>query len=173
MRKKTLFIALIALLWNSCAKDGTEKRCDKGFTGKNCDQEIVPSKIQVTRLEVSTLPALDLNGSTWDPLGGKPDVYLKIVDQSSNVVIYTSGTVQDHNLNLGVYSDMSSSNILMNHPTGKYTVEAWDYDDLDADDFMGGIEFTPYHEGERFPSQINLSCQGCNTSWKLDFTYLY
>lgn len=173
MKKSISFIIGTALLWNSCAKDGTEKRCDKGFTGRNCDQEITPSKMQVTRIEVTTLPAFDTDGSNWDPLGGKPDVYMRIIDKSSNTVVYESATLYNYNYNGGIYSNLSNSNVLLNHPTTRYNVEAWDHDDADPDDYMGSIEFTPYIKGEKFPPQVTMSCQGCNTAWKLDYTYLY
>jgi hypothetical protein len=161
------------LLFSSCEKDGTEKRCDKGFTGQNCDQEITPTRIQVMAIESIMLPPFDTDGSNWDPLGGKPDVYFRILEQASGNIVYTSGTLANANPTTGILDDLSGSGVLINSPMIKYIIEAWDDDDLDADDLMGGIIFTPYIKGQKFPLQVPLNCSGCNTSWNLNFTYLF
>jgi hypothetical protein len=172
MKHTFYFLGLVILLMAGCKKDGTEKRCDKGFTGKNCDQEITPAKMQVTFIKSTALPPFD-GSSNWDPLGGMPDVYFRIVEESTNTVVYVSGSGTNNNPLDELQVDLSNSNVLINSPTSKYIIEAWDYDDLDADDYMGGIIFTPYTKGEHFPATVKLSCTGCKTAWKIDFTYLF
>lgn len=173
MKHFLYYLGLFLFLVSGCEKDGTEKRCDKGYTGKNCDQEITPSKIQVTFITATKLPPFDLDGSNWDPLGGKPDVYFKIVEEPTGNVVYKSGAGTDINTTSEVGVDLLNDAVLLNSPTIKYKIQAWDYDDLDDDDFMGGIIFTPYINGQKFPPKRELSCSGCNTAWSLDFTYLF
>jgi hypothetical protein len=170
---KIILMGLILSVLTNCQKDGTEKRCDKGYTGSNCDQEITPTKIQITKIVAKTLPPFDTDGSTWDPAGGKPDVYFQINDLTSSNVVFVSNYSSNINPTSELSLDLSGSNLLLNSPLNKYSIVAWDHDDLDSDDFMGGIQFIPYHKGEKFPKIIQLNCSGCNTSWELTVEYLF
>jgi hypothetical protein len=46
-------------------------------------------------------------------------------------------------------------------PTATYTITVYDYDDFDADDFIGSINFTPYVGGAGFPDSRPISCPAC------------
>lgn len=165
--------ALITLLISGCKKDGTEKRCDKGYTGKNCDQEITPAKIQVTKIEAIILPPFAPDGTNWDILGGKPDVYFIIRDDNTKNVVFKSTVGNDINTSLGCMLDAANDNVFINYPSNQYSIEAWDYDDTSDDDKMGGIIFIPYINGQKFPTKREVSCGSCNTKWNLIFTYLF
>jgi hypothetical protein len=54
-------------------------------------------------------------------------------------------------------------------PQQTYSIEVYDYDDgLSADDYMGGINFTPYSSGQQFPSTITLDCGTCKVAFKMN-----
>src|SRR5690606_28956999 len=47
--------------------------CTQGYTGANCSQQVTPSQIRITKIEVMKFPATD-GGAGWD-LTSAPDIY--------------------------------------------------------------------------------------------------
>jgi hypothetical protein len=63
------------------------------------------------------------------------------------------------------------SPIMISSPNARHTIYVWDYDDLGTDDYMGGIEFSPYYSTNRFPSSQLLSVG--EISVRLYYTYVW
>ena len=70
-----------------------------------------------------------------------------------------------------VYTFTPKTPITITKPFEKHTFELYDYDDIGANDYMGGIEFTPYSDTNGFPATRVLSCSNCNTSFKIYLEY--
>lgn len=177
--KLASYLLLLALLAFSCKKETTQAdlcegvvcnnggtcvngdcSCPPGYTGPACEQEKTPVKIRVSSITLSSFPATD-NGAGWDLTSG-PDVYIEITQGTT--LVYQSGYVQNL-ATVQTYNDI----VEFSNPQATYSIKVYDYDDgLTADDYMGGINFTPYKPGQNFPTTIFLSCSGCVVSFSLN-----
>ncbi|MBX3238813.1 MAG: hypothetical protein KIT80_08535 [Chitinophagaceae bacterium] len=127
--------------------------------------------MKVTKVELTRFPATDNNGAGWDPTSG-PDIYLKLfkgeaqIWKSSNTYNYQNATPSN------VYSFDVTPAVDFADPVDEYSIILYDYDDFDADDFMGGIIFTPYSKSGKFPSVITLDAGG-TVAFKLHVSYVW
>lgn len=184
--KKTILFFVLMLAAFSCKKETTQEdlcegvvcknggtcvngdcSCPPGYTGPDCGQEKVPVKMRISSVTLNGFPQTD-NGVSWDVFNDGPDVYIQI--KSGSTVIFQSGWVQD------LQSAHTFDGIVeFSNPQATYTISVFDYDDgLSADDYMGGINFTPYKPGQNFPLSINLQCAGCVVYFTLngvDYTH--
>ena len=175
MRKILFLAALLALA--SCQKDPQEKLCEgiicnnggicvngececpPQWTGPSCFQEVAPIKMRVTYIALTSFPLTDGTGAGWDFFDG-PDVYISI--WKDGVQLYKTVSYED--LTTGGFWE---TNYEFSDPTATYTIRVYDYDDgITADDFMGGINFTPYRTGQKFPSSYPVSCSGCTVAFE-------
>jgi hypothetical protein len=155
-----------------CLNGGTcvngQCNCPEGYTGADCSQQVTPSKIRVTKIEITKFPATD-NGAGWDLTSG-PDIYPSIYKGSTELYSPTSFN-QNADPSL-TYSFDVSPVLDLNDPQDQYQIELYDYDDFDADDFMGGIIFTPYSNNNGFPEIIDLDAGGA-VAFKLHVNYVW
>lgn len=167
--KKAIF--LLVLLAFSCKKDPQEKLCEDiicvhgacvngececppQYTGPSCAQEVAPIKMKVGKIKITNFPPTAAGGAGWDTFDGA-DVYLQIL--KAGTVIYESGYVE--NLT-GDYE--FTVNFEFTDPTATHQIAVYDYDfGFTDDDFMGGISFTPYRSGQKFPTSYDVTCTGC------------
>ncbi len=176
MKKVILFFVLILLL--GCKKDcpdcGRHGRCQDGqclcdahYTGIHCDEQVTPLLIQVQAITVMQLPATDTNGAGWDITSG-PDLYVVIL-QNGNVLATTHDQWKQ---NAGAGASWSI-NLTVSSATSPITIELWDFDDFDADDYMGSVSFPIYFNTNGFPESILTDCPTCTVNFQLDgVTYL-
>ena len=178
--KNTLIISLlfgVSLL--SCQKDPQEELC-KGiicdndgecvngacdcppeWTGPSCAHEVAPIKMRVTKINLTDFPLTDAGGAGWDLFDGA-DVFLAIY--KNGALLHETAVAED----LTTQQEWTV-NFEFSDPTATYNISVLDYDDgLTADDFMGGINFTPYKPGQKFPTSYILKCSGCAVEF--DFT---
>ena len=172
-------IIFFILIFISCTKEKDTpvpvkptSTCPTGYTGTNCGTQITPSKIRINKITITRFPQYD-GGSNWDVLDigdSRPDVYVTL--SLNSTVLLTSNYYQDANY----YQDYDFSNsptfpfdIVL--PNTQFTIRAWDYD-TGADDYIGGINFTPYSSTGGFPSIINIDGGGA-VSFQLHVTYFY
>lgn len=145
--------------------------CPEGYGGADCSRQITPRKIKVTKVELIRFPATDNNGAGWDPTSG-PDIYVRVL-KGESPLWKSSNTYNYQNANpSNVYSFDVSPAIDFTDPEGEYTISLYDYDDFDADDFMGGIIFTPYHKSKGFPSVLTIDAGG-TVAFKLHLSYTW
>lgn len=142
--------------------------CPQGYKGADCSQQITPSKIRITKIEVTRFPATD-NGAGWDLTSG-PDIFPTIL-LGNNVVWDSPDYFQDANPGT-TYTFTPSPAIELTSPTSQYTIRLYDYDDIDADDFMGGILFYPYYSTNKFPSVLTIDAGGA-VAFKLYLSYVW
>ena len=144
--------------------------CPEGYGGADCSQPITPKKIKISKIEVTKFPATD-NGAGWDLTSG-PDIYLQLLKGDAS--IWKSSTTYDYqNADPSkVYSFDITPSVDLTDPQDQYTIILYDYDDLDAADFMGGIVFTAYVKSKGFPSVITLDAGG-TVAFKLHVSYTW
>lgn len=171
--RKFLIILFFALFLNSCI----DKKCDygcinglcyedncecyTGWTGKSCDIQITPTLLKITRIDILSFPS-----GNYD-IGSNPDIYIKIYHGEE--LIHTQPNYF-LNANPGsTYTVNYSSNINITDPTGYYSIVLYDYDDVDSDDFIGGLQFSPYFSTNNFPNFEVVTYE--NFSFKVYYEY--
>lgn len=140
--------------------------CPDGYTGSDCSQQITPSRIRISKIDITRFPATD-NGAGWDLTSG-PDIYPEL--SLGNTVLYSANKFFQNADPANDYSFELSPLVNMNEPEDQYTIRLFDFDDFDADDFMGGINFTPYFDNNGFPSTLNVDAGG-DVAFTLHVTY--
>jgi hypothetical protein len=130
--------------------------CPAGFTGADCSQQITPSLIRITKIEVIRFPATD-NGAGWDLTSG-PDLLPDI--RLGNTLIWQAPSFIQNADPAVVHTFIPNPIIELSSPNSQYTISLYDFDDFDANDFMGGINFVPYSSSNAFPSELILDAGG-------------
>jgi hypothetical protein len=115
----------------------------------------------------SSRPPTDPAGGGWDLFDG-PENYITI--SKGGTVLYGSGYYE----NVISGGALWEANFEFSEPAATYKITVWDYDfGITADDEMGHINFTPYLQGQKFPSTINLGCAGCAVAFSLTGVLYY
>lgn len=147
----------------SCQNEGVFENCScncpDGFTGTNCEVQLTPSKVLITKITVKSFPNQDA-GSNWD-FNGLPDIYVDI--ENSNSTLYSSNSVYQDAISNGTntFDFIISPAFAISNVTAPYYISIWDYDLEDTppsnDDFMAIAAFYPYDSARGFPSKITVS----------------
>ncbi len=183
MLKYLSYILLLFLMisFDACKKDPCESTvcsnggycangdcvCPEGYMGADCSKQETPSQIRVSKIVVTSFPATDDNGAGWDLTSG-PDIYPVLYKNGD--IIYSSPThFPNANPSLDYTFEISPSAII-EAPNDEYAIRLFDFDDIDTDDFMGGILFTPYSSSNKFPTELNLNAGG-SVTFKLTLSY--
>lgn len=185
---KHLFMLAFLLITFSCKKENADPCantvclngghcvngdcvCPEGYGGADCSQQITPRKIKITKIEVTKFPATNDNGGGWDLTNG-PDIYLQLLKGDAQVW-KSSDTYDYQNASPStIHTIEISPSVDLTEPNDEYTIILYDYDDFDADDFMGGIIFTPYTNSNGFPSVVTLDANG-GVAFKLYLSYVW
>lgn len=144
--------------------------CPAGYSGSDCSKQVTPTKIRITKIELTKFPATTAAGGGWDP-SDAPDIFIKFIKGTS--VIWESPTYFSNALQGNIYTFTPTNPIEITAPKDRYDIELWDYDTLDPNDFMSGIFFTPYSDTNGFPSVLTLECGACTSSYKVYFQYVF
>lgn len=143
--------------------------CPDGYTGSACEDQVTPTKIRITKIVVTKFPATSGSGAGWDLTSG-PDIFPEI--KKGSTIIWSSSTFsQNANPSLD-YEFIPAPQIDINYPNDQYTISLFDYDDLDPNDFMGGIYFTPYSSSNDFPSTLIIDGGG-DVAFTIYVTYIW
>jgi hypothetical protein len=126
----------------------------------------------ITRIDLLNTPPTADGGSAWDDSEGPglplADPYLIFAQDLTT--LYETEYVDDRNYNQ-VVTYTPTSPIAINSPNSRYSFYVYDFDVFNSDDFMGGIEFTPYSSTNRFPSSQVITAG--NISMRLYYTYAW
>jgi hypothetical protein len=180
--KLTYLIPFLLLTLFSCQKDecatvdclnggycaNGECVCPEGFQGADCSQQETPSAIKINSIEVTRFPATD-DGAGWDLTSGC-DIY-PIIEKGSTEIWKSSEFYQNADPDNDFTFNISPAAEL-NDPNDQYSISLYDFDDFDPDDFMGGINFTPYSSNNGFPTTINLDAGG-DVAFTISVSYEY
>lgn len=181
--KKLLPILFLSTLLFTCNKDedpcegitcknGGECKngtcdCPENYEGPDCSNQKTPSKIVITKVEITKFPSTEDDGGGWD-FGDGPDLIFLILKGSTPV--YAPNTYfPDAVSGSGFF--WKDLNIEITEVQTQHTIELYDYDELDEDDRMGGISFTPYSNTNGFPTVIELKPSGSKINFNLTVTY--
>lgn len=156
----------------TCLNGGTcvngSCNCTTGYTGSNCGTEVTPSSMRITKIVVT-----DFENSGWDTFpASSPDIFINVrtgTSCSPSGGLYTSSYYQDAYPGPN-YDFIPSSPIVITNPTAPIAICLYD-DDVSGEDFMIGVNFTPYQNGNNFPSSRNLSISGLSCT--VYFTYYW
>lgn len=141
--------------------------CFDGYEGSNCNLQVKPKIILITKIEILEFPALD-GSVTWDLFGGtNADIYPKLIQGSST--LYNSSTYYTDAQPTSTYIFNPNPSIELNSITSSHRIQVYDHDDFDADDVVGEISFVPYNESNGFPANEILS----NGDLKVRLSYQY
>lgn len=179
-----MFSVLSILLLNSCTKEDAclssncknggycndgSCVCPDGYSGSDCGQQRTPTQIRVSKIEITRFPATESNGAGWDLTSGA-DLIVEI-KKGTSMIWAASTFFQNANPDI-VYTYNLNPIPALTSPLEQYNITLYDYDDFDANDFMGGINFTPYSSNNGFPSIINLDAGG-SVAFRLHVDYAW
>jgi hypothetical protein len=159
------------MLLLGCSKDDDEKgkknvECPEGYMGAGCSTQITPSKITITKIQVTKFPQTN-DGSSWDVASG-PDIFVKF--KKGTTLLWESSTYHQDAISGRVYDFTPSPSIELT-ATDQYKIEIWDYDDLSNSDLMGIVTFYLYDNTNGFPSILERN--STNFSFKFHVTYAW
>lgn len=178
------FLSMNTLFYSSCGKDDPcdlitclnggvcingECDCPEGYEGPDCSNIQTPTNIRILNIKVTRFPATEANGASWDLTSG-PDIYVQVL--YNNGVIYDHPTVFENANPAQSYDFQPNVNLNITNPTNRYVVRLYDYDSTGSDDFMGGIEFTPFTGTNGFPQTITIDANG-GVAFELTYDYTF
>lgn len=154
MKQSIYFLVSLVLILSSCGRT-----CPEGYRGRNCDIEITPSKISITKIVVKSFAPLDPNLSQWD-VGSGADIYPVITGESISNVVWNGSVYYDNAVSGNYYEFTPTSEVELIYPTMYYQIGVYDYDGgtiFNEDDLVGNVSFKPYQIGLGFPETISFS----------------
>lgn len=127
--------------------------CYEGYEGPDCSEEKTPDAIRISNITITRFPNYD-GGTIWD-FGSGPDVYVALWDQN-NELLYKASTYYEDTESGRYYS--FDCNVNLTQLSERHSFIVYDYDVLDADDYMGGVETNIWQtaKGNSFPTNITV-----------------
>ena len=191
--KKLSFIIVVVMLFVSCSSDsgdtpctpiaclngGTSTAdcgcdCPTGFTGSNCDTQITPTQVKITKIRVTKFPDTN-NGNYWDTFpNSDADIYVTI-QNSSSVTIYNSPTYFENATSNGVnfYDFVPTSPIIITSVLSPYFMYIYDFDAVGSDELMDFYVFNPYSSSGGFPTTKTFTNSSSTFSFQLTLEYVW
>ncbi len=173
--KNILHLFVLALMAFSCKKDSdpcdgvqcANGKCVDGsclceglWIGEKCDIQSTPILITVRGIAVTNMPPTD-NGAGWDLTSGA-DIYVVIL-QDGNELLNTSDDWRQNAVGVTSWQRTFTS-FSANSPI---TIQLWDFDDFDADDFMGSLVGDLYYDTNGYPEIVTASNSASQLSFQL------
>jgi len=125
--------------------------------------------MRITSITVTSFPATD-GGAGWDLTSGA-DIF-PILSLGGTTLWNSPNYVTNANPS-NEYLFTPSPSIVLSSPTSQYTLRLYDYDSPSPDDYMGGVNFTPYNSTSGFPTTINLAPSGAAVTFRLTVSYVW
>lgn len=155
----------------SCLNGGTciDGQCDcpEGYSGLDCGNVETPDLIKVSAVSLIHFPLTESNGGSWDISSG-PDIYFRIFE--GDELIYDSYYYENATAD-GEFIWEFTEPISLTEPLLSHSIALYDYDVIDADDFMEVINFTPFDESEGLPAPLILDVG--KLTFELEVEYVY
>ncbi|MFN0213577.1 MAG: hypothetical protein ACKVT2_04925 [Saprospiraceae bacterium] len=148
----------------TCNNGGTvtancECECPCWYSGSTCDNEKTPTRIDIDKIVITKFPPTN-GGAPWDPPGPNTwaDLVVIVYKECSPgpwCDIFTSS--EKVNCDPGQSHTFQLPATSLSKPLEKYRVSLYDDDLGGITLFIGGVTFTPYKVGEKFPNPIKVS----------------
>lgn len=128
--------------------------CDEGYEGPSCSDERTPDAIRISQITILSFSNYD-NGASWD-IGNGPDVFPTIRDQDGND-LFTASVFYENAESGNAYT--FDCNVNITEVAERHSFVVYDYDSVDPNDYMGGVETNIWQsaKGSGFPSTISTS----------------
>lgn len=144
--------------------------CPQGYEGAECENQIEPSLIRITSIEVSEIPEADI--FTWDYSidDTGPDIYVEILYGNGDLIHWSEVVY-----NVTLYSSYShtfhfSPPVIVNDINGTHIFRLRDEDLGEEDDHLGGVQTSGlYHPSNDFPPYISTG--GGLVAFKVSLEY--
>lgn len=148
--------------------DGVEDRMTKSISIPD-----KPSELLINEIKLTKFPLLDGNGNTWDN-SDAADIIFEIYDNENNLLTKTG---IKYNLDQGYLPESFTSGlpIRLSNFNIRYEIHLFDYDDLSADDWIGGYYFRPSDIlptiGDPYPSEVSFGNESNDIRFILYITW--
>jgi hypothetical protein len=148
--------------------------CSQGFTGSNCDTQLTPSIIKITKIKVTAFPSTRTNGNLWDEAAFgnfvRPDIFPYLTIGST--VLLQGAAVQDAvNPNVYTWTPTNPVVITQSQFNSQFSLDLYDEDSL-TNEFMGGWYFYVYNSTGGFPTTKTVGAAGPIT-FELTLSYVW
>lgn len=148
-----LLLAITLIVNFACSKTETgDEHCPEGYSGKNCDEQITPDSIYITKIKVNRFPATNLLGHNWDTTDNA-DIFVEV--WQNNEDIWSSEVVFENAANNITYTFIPTDTLALTDHMAQYAIHLFDKDESTAD-HMGGINFISYAHNNGFPELFTL-----------------
>ncbi len=129
---------MFVVLFVSCSKDEES----------NVPLEVVKTKVNITKIDVTSLPQTNPNGVNWDSSTDKPDLYIKCYDELGSLIV-TSTTLWNFSPSVSVPFTLNFTSPIstIDLTNSVLKVQTWDDDSdnnplgLNPDDKIGEVPF--------------------------------
>ena len=169
-----------------CLNGGTSNAncgcdCTQGFTGANCETQITPTKIKITKIRVKKFPNLKPNGSNWDafvfPGYERPDIFPALFPFQGTSVLY-AGTPINDSFSYGndTFDFTPTTPIEITQISQQFTLLLCDDDSTlnpNEFEFMGGFNFYIYNSSGGFPTTMPLNNTTSGYGFELTLSYVW
>lgn len=145
--KLLIYATLATLTLFSCKKE--DKVCPQNYTGANCEQEVTPGRVRITRIQLTNFKSTN-NGAQWDINSTWPEPYFEIRDLSGP--IFTSIYLDEKQPGSICQWDVD----LVVLPSNPYVILFFDEDGT-TDDLIDSAVLQYYQEGQGFPDRYTFS----------------
>jgi|GEM_PF-5143014 len=152
--------------------DAAQPECPDGYTGSNCNEKIVPTRIYITYIEINSAPTAKPDGTPWDvdpyPNDGTdlqyPDMAAQI-DNSGSIqgTPFVFREEQDGAIFYTFTNQFGEGGLAVNDVNGQIGIRVIDWDEYPwevtgAEPMSSWMYFPAYDElAPDFPSVVELS----------------
>lgn len=155
---------------------------DSRYTGPNCDQQIMPKKISITKVAVTSFPEYKIApNTTWDvmtnnvPGSVRAELKVELYTGFPAPTSYEFGTsaISDayHNQRHEFTQSLSQYfPIEIGSPSASHTLRLNDVD-VGSSDIIQDLVFTPYHSTNGFPAILYLNNGSTNVEVHLRYDF--
>lgn len=156
-----------------CGNGGTcidgDCQCSEGWSGYECLNQITPTSMIITRVDVIDFPPYD-NGLSWDLNGSAADITITI--GNAQTTLYEASTYYPNAVPADQPFVFNNVNLYVAEPLQPLNFLLYNYDEIfGGQSYMGGVNATIYWNTNGFPNTLNVSYD--DYEFKLYLEYLW